>query len=303
MIAFLTPYTEGVLTTGAIFAIAGMGLVVTLMSGQFSVAHAALMGLGGYAAGVTAVELGWSFPATLAIGVFTGALTGAVLGFLLRRMSGMLLGIATLAIGQAISLTVINIEYLGASVGYAGVPLRTGFIGSWVILFAVLAILTYVRRTRFGLAMLAVGKDETVAEALGISALIMRVWAFALGGAFAGLAGALLIQFVGLIQPNDLAFTAEVQLFIYVIVGGMTTPWGAVLGAVGILWLLEALRFSTLDRYWILGLILVIVVLVRPSGLLVRRNLRLASQRPLKAAEQIIRPAVRSPESEREGVG
>jgi branched-chain amino acid transport system permease protein len=274
ILGFLSLYTESVLTTGAIFAIAGMGLYVTLTSGQFSVAHAALMGIGGYSAAVVAVEQDWPFSATLVLGFVVGGLSGAILAVLLRKMSGMLLGVATLAIGQALSLTVVNIDYLGGSVGYSGVPLRTEFVTTWLILLGVLAVLVYLRRTGFGLALLAVGKDETVAEALGISALAFRIWGFALGGAFAGLAGALLVQFVGLIQPNDLAFTAEVQLFIYVIVGGLTTPFGAVLGAVGTIWLLEALRFSTLDRYWMLGLILVVVVLVRPQGILVRRNLR-----------------------------
>ena len=271
--ALLTSYTQSVLTTGAIFAIAGAGLYVTLASGQFSVAHAALMGLGGYSAGVAAVELGSTFLVTLVIGAAVGGLFGGLLGGLVRNMDGMLLGIATLAIGQAISLTIVNIDYLGASVGYSGVPLRTDFASAWATLALVLGVLMYVRRTRFGLAVLAVGKDATVAEALGISAFAIRLWAFGIGGAIAGLAGALLVQFVGLIQPNDLAFPAEVQLFIYVIVGGLTTPWGAAVGAVGILWLLEALRFSVLDRYWILGLILVVVVLARPKGLLVRRNL------------------------------
>jgi branched-chain amino acid transport system permease protein len=283
--ALLSQYTQSVLTTGAMFAIAGMGLYVTLSSGQFSVVHAALMGLGGYAAGVGSVELGCSYVVSLLIGALAGGFVGVLLGVLLHKMDGMLLGIATLAIGQAIALTVVNIDYLGGSVGYAGVPLRTTFSSAWLILGLAMAGLMYMRRTRFGLAVLAVGKDATVAEALGISAFVMRVWAFGVGGALAGLAGAMLIQFVGLIQPNDLAFPAEVQLFIYVVVGGLTTPWGAAVGAVGILWLLEALRFSVLDRYWILGLILVVVVLVRPKGLLVRRSIAVQPE----AGEQLWR--------------
>lgn len=274
----LSPYVQSVFTAGIIYAIVAVGLYVTLASGQFSVIHATLMGFGGYTAGVLSEQVGWAFwPAVLAAGI-TGLIAGSVLAVVVRNMRGMLLGLATLAIGQAGSAAVINIGPLGGSLGYVGVPLRTSLGAVLVVLVVVLAALTWLRHTRLGLALLAVGKDDVVAQALGIPVFWTRVWAFGVGGAFAGIAGGLLIQFTGLIEPPDLGFSSEVPIFSYVIVGGLSTPWGAVLGAVGITWALELLRFSTLDRYWILGLILVLVVLLRPSGILKRVPLRLSAE-------------------------
>jgi branched-chain amino acid transport system permease protein len=136
------------------------------------------------------------------------------------------------------------------------------------------------RRGCIGYAILAVGKDETVARSLGISVERIRGIAFGVGGALAGMGGGLLAHNNGLIEPSNLAFGAEPLFFIFLIVGGPATPWGAVLGTFLMWWLQEVLRFgqngqflflSQADRYWVLGLILVSVVVVRPDGLLKRR--------------------------------
>jgi branched-chain amino acid transport system permease protein len=273
----LSAYQQSVLATGGIAAIGALGLYLTLLSGQFSVIHAAFAGMGGYAAGVLSVSSGWPFWPTLLAGALLGGLAGAIVGTMVQRMAGMLLGMATLALGQAISLAVIHVDPLGGALGYSGVPLRTTFEQVVLILGIVLLTLAWFRRTRVGLAMTAVGKDEAVAEALGISARAMRIWGFGLGGGLAGLSGALLAQFTGLIEPTQLGFNAEVQLFIFVIIGGISTPWGAVLGAIGLTWGLEMMRFATLDRFWILGVLLTAVVLLRPNGVLVRRPLTVGS--------------------------
>lgn len=270
----MTSYTVSVFITGGIYAIVALGLHVTLLTGQFSVAHAALMGLGGYAAGYASVEWGLDLFSAALFGGVIGLLCGGLMAAVLRRMEGMLLGIATLAIGQAASLLMNNVDPLGGALGYMGVPLRTTLAQVCIVLALVLLVLTYLRWTRLGLALLSAGKDEVVAEAVGISTRRMRIVGFALGGALAGIGGGLMVQFIGLVRPSDLAFAAEIQLFTFVIIGGMSTPWGAVAGAVGITWGLEWLRFATDDRYWLLGLALLIVVLVRPDGLLRRRSLR-----------------------------
>lgn len=263
-------FLESVLTQGGIFAIVCVGLYLTLASGQFSVAHAALMGLGSYAAGVVAVEFGWGFwPA-----IFAGLLVGGVVGFLISlavsRLGDVLLGIATLAIGQAISLFVANIKYLGGSVGYVGVPLRTDLTSVALVLGISLALYWYFKNTRFGLAWLAVGKDETTAKAFGVSVLNVRFLGFAIGGMLAGAGGALMVQFVGLVQPQSLSFQAEIPLYVYVIIGGVTTPWGGVFGAVGLTWAMQALQFSPLDSYWLLGLLLIIALIFRKEGIFIR---------------------------------
>lgn len=275
----LSPYAQGIFIAGGIYAIAALGLYVAIASGQFSVAHAALMGLGGYGAAVASVALGAPFWLALLAGAAVGGAAGAAFAVLLRAMGGMLLGVATIALGQAISLTVTQVPALGGSLGYTGVPIRTTLGWTALVLLVALAALAWLLRSSFGIALLAAGRDETVAGSLGISTFAVRVWAFGLGGALAGVAGALQAHWVGLVDPNSLGFLANIPLYVFLVVGGSTTPWGAVAGAVGLTWLLELLRFSQTDRYWVLGLLLAAAVLVRPQGLLVRRSLRAPAAR------------------------
>jgi branched-chain amino acid transport system permease protein len=142
------------------------------------------------------------------------------------------------------------------------------------ILVIVMAALSWMRHTHFGLALLAVGKEPAVAEALGMSSTLVRVWAFGVGGALAGIAGGLQAHWLSLVEPTALGFAYEALLFMYLIIGGVGSPWGALFGAIGVTWLLEALRFTGSGRYWILGLLLVIVIILRPQGLFARRSLK-----------------------------
>jgi ABC-type branched-subunit amino acid transport system permease subunit len=281
--AEMGPYVQSVFVVACTYSIVTLGLWVTLSSGQFSVAHAALMGLGGYGGGIASVRFGAPFPVALVAGFVVGGLAGALFALVLRRTSGILLGTVTIALGQAVALIVRNTDALGGSQGYSGIPLRTNL--GWAAGCAVVSLgaVLALRRSRVGLAMLATERDETVARSLGISAMTVRLWGFGLGGALAGLGGVLLAHNNGIIEPKELSFAAEPLFFIFLMVGGVSTPWGAFAGAIGVWWVQEELRFGSTgtflfldrdDRYWILGLLLVAVVLLRPRGLLVRRHLR-----------------------------
>jgi branched-chain amino acid transport system permease protein len=280
------------------FSLVTLGLFVTISSGQFSVAHAALMGVGGYAAGIATVTWRVPFPVALLAGGAAGGLLGLAIAFVLQRTSGILLATVTIALGQAIALTIQNVPSLGGSQGYTGIPIRTTVW--WAIALAVIAFVLILEllRTRIGLEFLAVSHDETVSKALGISILATRLWGFGLGGLLAGLGGGLVAHQNGLIQPSELSFAQEPKFFIYLVVGGFTSPWGAFLGTLAMYYVQEViLRFgqsSTLtifgahvldykDRFWILGLLLIVVVLTRPRGIFVRRSLRWRRPREIAA--------------------
>jgi branched-chain amino acid transport system permease protein len=277
-----SPYVQSVLAVAFTYTLVTLGLQVTLSSGQFSVCHAALMGIGGYASGVMAVTHGLAFVPDLLVGALAGGVAGLVVALVVQRTTGILLATVTIALGQGASLVAQNSSYLGGANGYTGIPLTTGAMSAGLCALAGLVLVLAFRRTRPGLAMLAVGKDETVARSLGMSVLASRMWGFGLGGALAGTGGALLGHINGLIQPSDLSFSNEPLFFIFLMVGGLTTPWGAVAGTIAMWWAQELLRFGSTgrflflvqaDRYWIIGLVLVAVVLTRPLGLLVRRPL------------------------------
>ena len=269
----VSPYWEGVMIVAGIAAIGALGLQLTIASGQFSVVHGALMGAASYFAGVSAVAWGLGFwPAVLAGAAF-GALLGVAIAVIALRLDGLFLGIATLAIGQALALIAQNTSSLGSSNGYSGIPLRTQFGDVALVLVLALLALLALKRTRVGLALTAVGRDPIAARSLGISSTRIRLGAFAAGGLLAGAAGALNAQYVSFVSPGDLGFPAEVQLLLYVVLGGMTTPWGAVVGTFSVVVGTELLSFTALDRLWILGLVLMVVALTRPDGVLRRSSL------------------------------
>ena len=267
---FLDTYWQAILTTATIMAIAGVGLQVTIASGQFSVIHGALMGIAAYAAGAVAVDhREWPMVVSLLVGMLIAGALGAVLSLLLLRLGGLFLGIATLAIGQGLSIVAAS-TFPGKAQGFVGAPLNTSLPVALLCLAAVLVVLGRLRSSRVGLMQLAGGADDAAASSLGISIVRNKIWGFTVGGAIAGLAGALNVQYLGLVTPVDLAFAQELNLLIYVILGGMATPWGPVFGAYSVISALEGLRVAQLDRYWILGLILTAVVIARPEGVLGR---------------------------------
>ena len=276
----MPPYIESVLTVICIYGLVTVGLQITIASGQFSVMHAALMGAGGYAAGIASVQFQVPFVVALLVGLLVGGLIGALVSVVLRRTSGLLLGTVTVALGQSMALIAQNTPALGASQGYTGIPLSTTLPSAAAALAIGLGTVLLIARSRTGYAILAVGKDETVARSLGVSVEWVRAVGFGVGGALAGLGGGLLAHNNGLIEPSNLAFSAEPLFFAFLVVGGVNTPWGAVLGTFLMWWLQELLRFgqngqflflSQADRYWVLGIILIVVVVLRPDGLLQRR--------------------------------
>jgi branched-chain amino acid transport system permease protein len=280
----LSAYWQGIVIVAGIAAIAALGLQLTISSGQFSLVHGALMGASSYVAGIASVQFGFGLGESLLAGALAGALLGSVISLLLLRLEGVLFGLATLAIGQALTLLASNNEYIGGTTGYTGVPLRTEVWNVVLCLVVALVVLLLLRSSRVGLGMLAAGRDPVVAASVGIPVARIKVVAFAAGGALAGVAGALNVQYLSFVDPTALNFSSEVQLLLFVVIGGMTTPWGAVLGAFGITLASEWLRFAELDRAWIFGLLLMVVALVRPNGLLSRRGIRVRDRVEVRRA-------------------
>jgi len=268
---FLGPYAQSVLTNSFIMAIAALGLFITVASGQLSVMHAALMGTASYLSGFVAAEFGVPIYLCLVVGAAIAALLGALTAVLALRLRHLLLSIATLVLGQTLVVFFFNFEPFGGAGGFVGAPLTVNLPIAGVVLLAAVAFVTVLMRSPLGLTILAVGRDEIVAASLGMDVARTRVFAFALGGAITGIAGALRVQYLGVVVPQDLSFASEVQLLLFVIIGGMTTHWGAVLGAIAFTVLPEVLRVTTLDRFWILGLLLTATILIKPQGILIRR--------------------------------
>ena len=268
----------GFATRVLIFALAATSLNLVLgFGGMVSLGHAAFFGAGAYAAAICRQagidEALIAFPAAMAVAGTFALLVGAVS----LRVRGVYFIMITLAFGQMAYYLFVSARSWG---GDDGLPLNgrmalAGFslAGDDALYYVALAALTAtmllfgrLAGARFGRAIQAIRENETRMEALGYAVFRYRLACFALGGAVAGLAGALLVNLTGLASPNLLQWTQSGTLLVMVIVGGVGTLYGGVVGAAVLLVLEEGLVGVTEHWHIVLGLLLLGVVLFAPRG-------------------------------------
>jgi branched-chain amino acid transport system permease protein len=188
------------------------------------------------------------------------------------RLRGDYLAIVTLGFGEIIRVAILNIEAVGGARGFAGIPQRTDL--AWV---AGIAVLTFVFlrnlvRSYHGRALLAIREDEIAAEALGVPTTRYKVWAFVIAAFFAGVAGGLFSHYTYL-HTNSFTFMKSIEVIVMVVLGGMGSLTGSLLGASILTALPEVLRFASADRLIIYSLLLVILMISRPQGILGNREI------------------------------
>jgi branched-chain amino acid transport system permease protein len=247
-----------------------LGLYITALSGQLSMATAAIAGVGGYASAVLTVKFGWPFLPAVAAAALAGSMVGTLLALVTLKMRDFILKLTTLAFGEALSVLAFNWDYIGGANSFTGIGLKTTI---WTALAATVIALYVAWRfdgSRLGLASRAVRDDPVAASAMGVSIALMRSITFALGGALVGMGGAIQGHYMLVISPHDLGFFVSLNFIIFLLFGGLQTLWGPVLGAVLLTALPELLRFTNEYRLILYGLIIVLVVLLRPDGLLTR---------------------------------
>src|SRR5215470_8555077 len=250
-----------------------LGLYITALSGQLSMATAAIAGVGGYLAAVLTVNFGWPFGPAIGMGALAAAIVGAFLALVTLKMRDFILKLTTLAFGEALSVLAFNWDYIGGANSFTGIGLKTDI---WTALAAALIALYVAWRfdgSRLGFACRAVRDDPLAASAMGVSIAQVRTVSFALGAALVGMAGAIQAHYVLVISPHDLGFFVSLNFIIFLLFGGLQTLWGPMFGAVLLTVLPELLRFTNEYRLILYGLIIVVVVLRRPDGLLTRTTL------------------------------
>lgn len=248
-----------------------LGLYITAMSGQLSMATAAIAGVGGYLSAVLTVKFGWSLLPATVLAAAAGALVGVVLALLTLKMRDFILKLTTLAFGEALSVLAFNWDYIGGANSFTGIELKTTI---WTAIATTILALYVAWRfdgSRLGFASRAVRDDPIAAGAMGVSIAEVRSITFALGGALVGMAGAVQGHYILVISPHDLGFFVSLNFIIFLLFGGLQTMWGPVVGAVLLTALPEMLRFSNQYRLILYGLIIVLVVLLRPDGLVLRQ--------------------------------
>lgn len=283
---FLETYIDAYV--GRVIVNCGIALILALSlnlingcAGQFSLGHAGFMGVGAYtSATLTTVLVGmpvFQTPLGVGIAVVLGGVAAGFAGYLVGlpslRLKGDYLAIVTLGFGEIIRIVFLNIEPLGGPRGLFAIPRVSNFF--WVYLWVVLTFFCLFRliRSSYGRAILSVRENEIAAEAMGIHVSRYKVVAFVVSAFFAGIAGGLFAHFQGFIDPATFNFNRSVEAVIMVVLGGMGSFTGAMIGAVIVSVLPELLREFNQYRLVIFPLLLIILMLVRPMGILGHREI------------------------------
>ncbi|MBW8904299.1 MAG: branched-chain amino acid ABC transporter permease [Betaproteobacteria bacterium] len=272
----LKNYGIYLLTLWCVYVMAGMGLNLTVgYAGQMSIGHAAFVGIGAYTAAIL-MKLGWSFWLVLPAAALLCFAVGLVLGFPALRVQHHYLAFATLGFNVLMFLFFRNEEWLtGGTFGISGIPRPPLFDRSGAYFYftygstLVLALaLAWIIRSPWGRAFAALRDNPIRAESLGVNIMAYTLLAFAIGAAFAGIAGAYFASLVEFIEPAPFSLTSSLMMLLMVIVGGSGRFFGPMLGAAIVVLLPEWLRVMK-DWYLVMfGLAVVALMIWLPGGLL-----------------------------------
>ncbi len=270
---FWSTYSTLVFSVG-VHALLALSIWLTLSCGLLSLANAAFMGVGAYVSALLTLHLEWSFGSVLLAGGIAPTLVALIIGATVLRLSGVYLAMATLAFGEVVRITVLNLEITGGPEGLNGIPLATEGWHIALILAVAVYGLARLRRSKVGRAFEAIKEDEVAARLMGINVDRYKLLAFSLGAFIAGVAGALNAHFTFFISPREYGFENAVDILTMAVLGGTSSLIGPMLGS-SILTLLPELLRSLQDfRSLVNGAVLVLVVLFLPKGLWESRRIR-----------------------------
>lgn len=299
------PYLLRIVNLAGILAIAALGLqLIVGYTGQFSFGHAAFYGIGAYTSALLVVKLKLPFLLALPSAAVMAGIAGLVIAPVLR-LSGHYLAIATLAVGEIVFVLMINWKGLtNGAYGIYGIPMpdllgikadndQKFFVLVLLVLAVVYLLALRLVHSRFGRALVAVRENELAATAAGINPLRQKSAAFVCGSASAGIAGALYAHYGSYINPDFFSFTTSVEMVVMVVIGGLGSMPGAIIGALVVVLLPELLRAFADYRLVIYGGLIIVFMLFLPGGLadIGRRAIRFASHKRVAAAAA---PAVRA---------
>jgi len=287
-------YVQRIVLLAGINVILAVGLnLINGTTGQFSIGHAGFMAVGAYGAaffgvklapvvqrlvGVGSVADAITFNVALLIGASLAGVTGLLVGAPSLRLRGDYLAVVTLGFGEIIRISFNNAQFLGAATGYfgdtpAGLPAYTSFFWVYAWTVAIVILIWNLTFSQTGRSLSAIREDEIAAEAMATPTTRLKVLAFSLSAATAGIAGGLFAYMQSGIRPEDFRFDKSIDMVVMIIIGGLGSISGAVVGGIFVAVTLELMRDLQQYRLVMYALLLIIIMLVRPEGLLGSREL------------------------------
>ena len=270
-----------------VHSLLGLSAWSLLHTGQVSLAQGGFFAIGAYGAGIVTTLFGLPLALALAVGALVAAAVAVAVGFPALRVKGLMLVVATTAFAEIVRLVFFNFTWRvqtpqgpvgpDGGLGFGGIRYfpSNGWAGwqvlllIWALVALVMAVLWWLDRTRIGTLWRAVGEDEVAAQSAGINLTAAKVSAFGIGGAIAGIAGGLFAHTTTHIEHGNFTILLATFAIAYPILGGLKSLAGSVIAVVFIQgFLIEGLRFLGDWRSLLFGALILLVMLVRPAGVL-----------------------------------
>lgn len=278
-------YIEGILIQSCYTMLIVLGLsILTGYTGMFSFGHAGFVCIGAYVSVICTMAFGLPYWLALLIAGLVSMALGAALGKITLNLKGDYFCIATLGVGEAIRLIFNNLQLnisvggrsfiLDGAKGVPGVPLKTTFVFALVVVIIFITATAFLMNSKHGRSMLAVREDELAAQMSGINTFKSKMLAMCMSALYAGIAGGMLAHYFGYVQPKMFMMAKSTEYTIMVIFGGMGSITGSVLGTLLLCALPELLRAVGDWRLVFYGLAVIVIMIVRPKGLMGGKELR-----------------------------
>lgn len=271
-------YSLNILLITGIFIILSLSLnLINGLCGQFSLGHAGFYGIGAYGSAFFSVYYALPIPPYLnmVVAMLVGFLIASFCGFLIGgvclRLRGDYLAIATLGFGEILRIIFMNTDQVGGPRGFTDIPKWANIYWVYVSVVVVTILMINLKRSAFGRAIVSIREDEIAAENMGVNLFGYKLFSFSIGAGIAGVAGALYAHTQSFLHPDSFNFMWSVIILVMVILGGLGSVTGAIVGAIILTIFPEALRFFGKDvstlRMTIYALLLIGLMLLRPYGI------------------------------------
>jgi branched-chain amino acid transport system permease protein len=273
-------YAQAIFTNSAIYIIAAMGLAIfTGYTGLFSLGHAAFMAAGAYTAAILTYFLHWPLVPALVAGMIVAVLVSLVVGYptLRARLRSDYFAIATLGFGEALKVILENLDLTQGARGLPGIQKLAGPVNTALFMVVTIWLCRNFLRSTYGRKIIAIGQDPVAAEMIGIRLLPNQMLSLAISAACAGLSGGLLAHYTTFIQPAIFNMDLSSLLTAGVVCGGMGSLTGPFVAIALFVVVPELFRGLALWRLVLYGVLLVVIMNLRPKGLYGHEELSLSN--------------------------
>ncbi len=276
---FISNSYKTVILQIGIYLIASLSLNFTLgYLGEFTLGHAGFLAVGAYTSALL-VKNGMNFLIAITISAITSCLVGYIVGVLSSRLRGDYLAIASLGISEIIRIFIVNIEIFGGPKGLKSIPKYSNFLLIYSLVILSFVVFKLIIKSKHGRTIIAIREDEIAVKSLGISTKKYKILAFCVSAFFAGISGALWAGNQGILTPGEFGFMKSVEILVMVILGGIGSMTGSVIstGLLVAFPVIFQIFIPNMNKYRmvIYALILILVMILRPSGIMGKKEFKL----------------------------